>query len=1442
MCSPTRASVQTGRTPRRDCIFGVEVHQLPASEFTLARAAAAKGYVSAHFGKVRRTVFRSASAFPGSTGLTVRVRTRQWHLGSLQKGDKSGPKWDPAVGDDGPLPQLSPLDVGYTEFVSTPQCGCSANTNCGCLQPGATPNMSACLTGHYAGDASHMVFPCQQYWIGAQPPSPEDPSAPQQHGALPPGQAITALEGKSPDDDASFLVDNFERFMGEALHATKPFVALVHFHNVHIPYVATPEFRAMYPDATSNEKDYYGALTMMDAQVGRIRALLRAHNIQNNTALWFAADNGPEVGAPPGQTYPTKGWPFFPDPGVTGGLRGRKRDLTEGGIRVPGLVEWPAVVGDGAARSVHWPAATFDYLPTLMSALGGVPSTNPSWPLDGIDLMPLLRGEVATRSAAAKATVHKGNAQVGAMGWEFKTPFGSTNALDKKKCPPASNSSMLLTPAVPPTAPDVPAAFAALQLAWVEDRWKLFGCRESGTEDWRLFLFDIDADSFDDPSSRDVLAQNRQRAVEMAHRCQAWQQSVQASQGPAETNCSAAWRHRAKTDDTRFVATLFSGAGYAAPSSGMLVATSSDGITFTNLATNSSSGAEPLYALPGGVRDPSLLRWGREGAEKWFAVMSFAANRSSQVFMAESDDLLRWQRLGKSGGGMLLAAPSRDNYVDVPQLIAGPDRLHIIGCVDGTHHWVGISAKLDAPWGDLSTWSSPAPLTDHTGAPLRQGNTFVARRPGTSEYYMAFDADESGNVSAGYFMRTSRDLSSGWSSPRKLAIDALVNDGDSESLVFLRNGDMRFYISAGSRGLRTDRKGMWSVDSSDGVTWSAPKQLRFRGFADGVNWAQVYALKSDDVAIRRRSSVLSPRLSEYSIVVCGNATVQEHDAAVEAQLWLSQLAGQNLTVHHSNESYCDHHPTPTGDAIVAVGPTAAMWCGLSASVLPELGLEGVHVAGGGKTGLAKGCVVATGSVGAPRGTLYAVSELMEQLGVRFLHEEETLLPANAAMPSELMRRFIPPLEYRATDEFTGTVTPAWTQRVRINSYGDWNTRWNFGKASGGTVRYAEGPPASNLTYPGFSHTAFNIVPVWLNSSHPEWFGGDPGTTVPPGGQLCWGDPSLIAFVTERVREFLRGPSKGSKIVSVSNNDAYHGAPWCTRKYDAAIIAEEESPMGPLLRAVNAVAEAIEPEFPDVAISTMAYQHTAKPPVKTRPRPNVIVRVCIGYNNSWSLGSAAEAGFLANDLAGWSKVSKRIYLWDYKALFSDLGFLSPYPIWHILAPNMRTLVGANSTFGVKGYFAEADLTNLHGDLQELNSYMIAQLAWDPERWTTEQLIDDFVPAFFGQPAAPFVKDYIEFMAGEVEKYGVGDSRNNHLGNVVGFCYDFLTPGTIIHAGAICKAAFGATALTPARNRFVDRVLRMQLPIYTALLGRWEEVWDAAHNPESPWYNPAGVSAC
>jgi arylsulfatase A-like enzyme len=296
VCSPTRASIQTGRTPRRDCIFGVEVHALPKSEFTLAKAAKRKGYATAHFGK--------------------------WHLGSLDVGGKDG--------SDGHLPQMSPLDAGYSDFVSTPQCGCSTNTNCGCLHP-----LSSCITGHYNSSADHMVFPCQQYFLGGGAVPTADAGG--ADGSIVPYGGGTE---QTPNDDAEFLLDSFEAFLNRSLSSNRPFLACIHFHNVHIPYVATEPFRALYPGATSNEKDYWGGLSMMDAQIGRLRTLLRLRGVAHHTAVFFATDNGPEVGALPDPahpgTFPVRGWPYFPDPGVTGPptraggrlpyLRGRKRD------------------------------------------------------------------------------------------------------------------------------------------------------------------------------------------------------------------------------------------------------------------------------------------------------------------------------------------------------------------------------------------------------------------------------------------------------------------------------------------------------------------------------------------------------------------------------------------------------------------------------------------------------------------------------------------------------------------------------------------------------------------------------------------------------------------------------------------------------------------------------------------------------------------------------------------------------------------------------------------------------------------------------------------------------------------------------------------------------------------------------------------------------------
>jgi hypothetical protein len=357
----------------------------------------------------------------------------------------------------------------------------------------------------------------------------------------------------------------------------------------------------------------------------------------------------------------------------------------------------------------------------------------------------------------------------------------------------------------------------------------------------------------------------------------------------------------------------------------------------------------------------------------------------------------------------------------------------------------------------------------------------------------------------------------------------------------------------------------------------------------------------------------------------------------------------------------------------------------------------------------------------------------------------------------------------------------------------------------------------------------------VNASHPEWFGGDPTATSPAGGQLCWGNASLISFLIQRVKMFLRQPTvgakHGAKIISISNNDAFRPT-WCTRTSDATIIAQEGSPMGPLLRAVNAVADAIKDDFPDVAISTLAYQHTMKPPRLTVPRPNVIVRLCVGYNSSY-LQTAPSNSVFSSDLEIWSRISQRIYIWDYTADFSDFGYMTPYPSWSSLAPNIRHLAAARGaaagSYAVRGLFSEGDDTSMYGDLQELRSYIITRVSWDPSPRgpTYEALRDEFVSGFFGAAAEPYVLDYIELLGASAAKHGVIGPRKwegRKPGLFASICQAYLTPEVIVRAGALVKAAVAATAVAGPGSRYIDRVARTQLPVYLTVLGRWTEVLD------------------
>ena len=72
---------------------------------------------------------------------------------------------------------------------------------------------------------------------------------------------------------------------------------------------------------------------------------------------------------------------------------------------------------------------------------------------------------------------------------------------------------------------------------------------------------------------------------------------------------------------------------------------------------------------------------------------------------------------------------------------------------------------------------------------------------------------------------------------------------------------------------------------------------------------------------------------------------------------------------------------------------------------------------------------------------------------------------------------------------------------------------------------------------------------------------------------------------------------------------------------------------------------------------------------------------LGYNSSFSV--TANNPVFQRELATWQNISSRVYLWDYTANFLDLGFLSPYPAWASIVPNMRAFKAA----GIRGYYAE-----------------------------------------------------------------------------------------------------------------------------------------------------------
>ena len=298
------------------------------------------------------------------------------------------------------------------------------------LNPVCSPSRSAVMTGHYPARYSvhqHFAAPAQNHERGM--PDWLDPKAPTLPRFLNQAGYRTAHFGKwhltnaqtegAPKPEA-YGYDESAVFNGGAgwpsaglhdaakdtarfikVNRDKPFFINVWLHESHTPHVPTQESMEKWKHLDEQKQVYSAVITDGDNAVGTILDALKTEGLADNTLVMFSSDNGPEWTAPkpgPKKFDPdaqVTGYDTYYSIGQTGGMRGRKRSLFEGGVRVPFIVRWPGHTPAGAKNDTTAFTAV-DLLPTLCAAAG---VTLPAdYQGDGENLLATLEGNATKRN------------------------------------------------------------------------------------------------------------------------------------------------------------------------------------------------------------------------------------------------------------------------------------------------------------------------------------------------------------------------------------------------------------------------------------------------------------------------------------------------------------------------------------------------------------------------------------------------------------------------------------------------------------------------------------------------------------------------------------------------------------------------------------------------------------------------------------------------------------------------------------------------------------------------------------------------------------------------------------------------------------------------------------------------------------------------------------
>ena len=458
----------------------------------------------------------------------------------------------------------------------------------------------------------------------------------------------------------------------------------------------------------------------------------------------------------------------------------------------------------------------------------------------------------------------------------------------------------------------------------------------------------------------------------------------------------------------------------------------------------------------------------------------------------------------------------------------------------------------------------------------------------------------------------------------------------------------------------------------------------------------------------------SGKKSVYRIAIDPIASESEKWAAEELQHWLKEITGAELPVQDINDAY-------SGPQII-IGYNTSMKKKTGADSPVESDESFRYFNSGPDI-----CIYG----GSQRGTMYGVMAFLEnELGCRWYTPTVSVIPRRDEISFTSYSHSESPGIRVRNDFYFEAFDPVWCARNKMNGTMG-STKDTLNAEEKWAVQRKQ--PGGVESYWAV-HTFYPLMPPEeFYDKHPEYYSLINNKRVHEEAQLCLTNPDVLKIVTERIKKRIR-QNPEYLIYDVSQND------WdnpCQCDKCQAIVKREGSESGPVLWFVNQVAEAVEKEFPDKYIGTLAYKYTRKPCKTIHARNNVVIRLCsIECCFSHDIKSCPRNEPFLEDLKGWSAIAPNLYIWDYVVYFQH--YLMPYPNIRVLQPNIRTFRENNAI----GIMEQAAYQCRGGEFAELRSYVISRLLWNPD-CDVEDVIDDFIYGYYGR-AGKYVRQYFDLL--------------------------------------------------------------------------------------------------